>query len=71
VGLNALFAEPPLINTLTEEFMRNYHRYTDALYRSYMDSEPHRIIAATNFRFDLYASSEYSRMLESSWEGSV
>jgi hypothetical protein len=68
VGLNSLFAEPPQITGLTEEFLRNYHRYSDALYRCYMDLEPHRIIVAHNFRFELYASSEYSRMLESEWE---
>jgi hypothetical protein len=32
-----------------------------------MDMQPHRSITAVNFRFDLYASGEYSRMLESEW----
>ena len=52
VGLNSLFAEPPQITGLTEEFLRNYHRYLDALYRCYVDLEPHRIIVAHNFRFE-------------------
>ncbi|MGA2267166.1 MAG: hypothetical protein ABSH44_01730 [Bryobacteraceae bacterium] len=67
VGLNAMFVEPPAFDTLAEEFLRNYHRYADLLYECYMASQPHQAIAPANFRFDLYASGEYSRMLESEW----
>jgi hypothetical protein len=67
IGLDALFAEPPAFEALTEEFLRKYHRYADALFRCYMESQPHRMIAARNFRFELYASAEYSRMLETEW----
>lgn len=67
IGLHALFNEPPAFEALTEEFLRNYHRYADALFHCYMESQPHRIIAARNFRFELYASAEYSRMLETEW----
>jgi hypothetical protein len=68
IGLNTLFAEPPAFENLAEEFLRNYHRYADVLFRCYMDSEPYCVIASANFRFELYASGEYSRMLESEWE---
>ena len=67
VGLNAMFIQPPAFDTLAEEFLRNYHRYADGLYRCYMDSQPHQTLASVNYRFDLYASGEYSRMLESQW----
>ena len=67
VGLNAMFIQPPAFDILAEEFLRNYHRYADFLYRCYMDSQPHRTLASANFRFALYASGEYSRMLESEW----
>ena len=67
IGLNAMFAEPPAFEMLSEEFLRNYHRYADFLHRCYMESEPHRAIGPRNFRFDLYASGEYSRMLETEW----
>ena len=69
IGLNAMFREPPAFETLAEEFLSNYHRYTDSLYRGFMESQHHGSIAATNFRFDLYASGEYSRMLETQWAG--
>lgn len=67
IGLNALFVEPPLADSLSAEFLRNYHHYTDALFRSYLDSQPHPLITADNFHFDLYASGEYSQMLEAQW----
>jgi len=67
IGMNAVFAEPPHDSVLSEDFLRGYHRYADYLYRCYIDSLPHRTITPANFRFDLYASGEYSRMLESQW----
>jgi hypothetical protein len=68
IGLNALFAEPPLRSGLSDEFLRNYHRYADSLFRCYVESEPHRSVTPVEFPFELYASGEYSRMLESEWE---
>lgn len=68
IGLNTLFAEAPTLDLLSEEFLRNYHRYADYLYQAFMESESHPTIGAATFRFDMYASGEYSRMLESEWE---
>ena len=69
IGLNAVFAEPPSLPAVSEEFLRGYHRYADFLFRCYMEAEPHSTLHNTNFRFDLYASGEYSKMLETEWEG--
>ena len=68
IGLNTLFTAPPAFDLLSEEFLRNYHRYADALYRCFMQLERHLIAAPRNFRFGLFASGEYSRLLESEWE---
>ncbi len=67
IGLNAMFTEPPAFTSLSEELLRNYHRYADSLFQCYQQSQPHGVIACRNFPFDLYASSEYSRLLESEW----
>jgi hypothetical protein len=67
IGLNAMFAEPPGMEILNEDFLRNYHQYPDFLYRCYMEAQPHPTLPPANFHFDLYASGEYSRMLESEW----
>ena len=45
------------------------HRYPDFLYRCYMESEPYESLPSANFQFTLYASGEYSRMLETEWGG--
>lgn len=67
IGLNVLFAQPPTFDGLSEEFLRNYHRYADALYRCYLGAQTHRPLTSSNFQFELFASGEYSRMLESKW----
>ena len=67
IGLHVIFAEPPALANLTPEFLTHYHRYADALFDSYMESEPYFSITPHNFHFELYASGEYSRMLESEW----
>ena len=41
IGMNAVFVHPPAFETLNEDFLRNYHRYPDFLYRCYMESEPY------------------------------
>lgn len=69
LGLNALFFRPPEFDQLSPEFLNNYQRYADHLFHCYLESEPHCIVTAANFRFDLYASGEYSRLLESQWGG--
>ena len=69
IGLNAIFLEPPAFESLAEEFLRNYHRYADSLYRCFMESQPHGAITTANFRFDLYASGEYLQLLEKQWGG--
>jgi len=53
VGVKAVLVEPPGFDRLSEELLRNYHRYADALYGCYMDSHPHAVIGSRNFRFQL------------------
>lgn len=66
-GLNMLFVRPPDADMLAGEFLRGYDRYADSLFRCFMEAEPYCTITAINFHFELYASGEYSRMLESEW----
>jgi hypothetical protein len=67
IGLHAIFRVPPSLETFTEEFLRNYYRYADAVYQAWLGAQPSPLITAANFRFELYASGEYSKMLESQW----
>jgi hypothetical protein len=68
IGLHQVFAAPPAFGDLAGEFLRNYHWYADALYQCYIDLEPCRALDEAHFSFALFASGEYSRMLESQWE---
>lgn len=70
IGLNAVFGEPPSLAGLSVSFLRGYHRYADHLFRCYMESQPHLSLATENFQFELYASGEYSKMLETEWGNS-
>ena len=67
IGLHAVLTLPPAIDSFTEEFLRNYYRYADALYQAWLESQPAPTITAANFHFELYASGEYSKLLESQW----
>jgi len=68
IGLNTMFANPPAFGDLAEEFLRDYHKYADSLYQCFMEMEEHSALDSRRFHFVLYASGEYSRMLESQWE---
>lgn len=68
IGMNAVFVEPPMFDSLSEDFLRNYHRFADYLHRCYMDSQSFKVLHPAQFQFMLYASGEYSRLLESQWE---
>ena len=72
IGLNAIFAEAPEIEHLAGEFIRNYHFYADQMYTCWRSSRDYVRIRSEDFGFDLFASGEYSRMLEREWsEGEV
>jgi len=68
LGLNALFAEAPESDALSEEFIRNYFRYADQIFHCRQNQLQFPEIHERELDFDLYASGEYSRMLERSWE---
>ena len=69
IGLNTLFGEPPEFAWLSEDFLRHYHSAASLLFQAFLESEPYRTIHAKNFPFDLYASGEYTKMLETAWSG--
>jgi hypothetical protein len=67
IGLNAILAEVPERGILADDFVRNYYRYADAIFQCRQTQTPYADIASMNFEFDIYASGEYSRMLEREW----
>jgi hypothetical protein len=67
LGINSIFCEVPSRSELSGEFVRQYYRYADQLYACYLSLAPHAQINCAEFDFDLYASGEYSRLLEKEW----
>jgi hypothetical protein len=68
IGLNAIFQQAPDREHLTDDFIRNYYRYADHLFSARQRMSGYTPLVSENFEFQLYASGEYSRMLEQQWE---
>ena len=67
LGLNALFGSAPDRDVLSDEFMRNYYRYADQMFACRQSQVQFSDIAEHGFEFEIFASGEYSRMLEREW----
>ena len=67
LGLNTLLSAPPEPPCLSDEFVRNYYRYVDQLFQSRQTQVDFTPIEDMDFGFEIYASGEYSRMLERQW----
>lgn len=67
LGLNAVFLNVPSLETVSAGFIRYYYRYADQLYQARQNLEPVKTLPVGAFRFELCASGEYSKLLESEW----
>ncbi len=67
LGLSAVFGEVPQRETLTDEFIRHYYRYADQLYQIRQGEAVFTDISELGFELEIFASGEYSRMLEREW----
>jgi hypothetical protein len=67
IGLNAIFCQPPDESQVSSEFIRNYFRYADHMFACRQQTQTFTEITVENFDFQIYASGEYSRLLEKSW----
>ena len=68
IGLNAIFCQPPDESQVSVEFIRNYFRYADHMFACRQQIQAFTEISVANFDFEIYASGEYSKLLEKSWE---
>jgi hypothetical protein len=67
IGLHTVFADLPTNTMLSPDFLRRYHRYLDEWYENRLRETIFDRPEPDEFDFDLYASGEYSMMLEQSW----
>ena len=67
LGLNVLLADMPPQETFSPEFLRNYHRYADQMFHTYLGQTHFADPSHLGFQFEIFASGEYSRMIEREW----
>ena len=67
LALNTLFSLPPDRECLSDEFVRNYYRYADQTFVCRQNQAAFTSIEDLDFDFEIFASGEYSRMLEREW----
>jgi len=67
IGLNSVFCQPPDEGAVSAEFIRNYFRYADHMFACRQQMQSFTEVTTENFDFQIYASGEYSRLLEKSW----
>jgi hypothetical protein len=68
VALNAVFNTIPDPPALNEDFIKSYFRYADQIF-AVEQREEFPLLDSSRYSMELYASGEYSRMLEREWEG--
>jgi hypothetical protein len=66
LGLTAVFPDPPAPEHITATFVRDFALYADVLYRVRRQALPAGA-DGHSFRFEVYASGEYARLLERAW----
>jgi hypothetical protein len=69
IGLHTVFGELPSADSLSPEFVRRYHRHLDVWYENKSHEVDYYRPESGEFTFDLYASGEYTSLLEESWRG--
>lgn len=70
IGLHSVFHEFPPVESFAPDFLRRYHRHLDQWYDHRLRDAGVDRPSPDEFVFDLYASGEYTLMLEQSWGGS-
>ena len=74
IGLHTVLQEIPPVEGFTPTFLRRYHRFLDQWYEQRLKDTAFDRPQPAEFAFELYASGEYTLMLEQSWgteKGSV
>ena len=66
-GLHAVVQDLPAVASFSPDFLRRYHRYLDQWYDQRLRDFVFDRLESNEFTYELYASGEYSSMLEKSW----
>jgi hypothetical protein len=66
-GLHALFQVLPGCECLAPEFVQHYHRFADQMFACQQQLFQFQRLRSADFDFQLFASGEYTKMLEAEW----
>lgn len=69
IGIRLQFQEPPPQHLLAPEYLRTYFRFADYSYACWKEGVKFPVLTRNEFVFSLYASGEYSKLLEEQWTG--
>jgi hypothetical protein len=67
IGIHTQFKEPPPREMLQADYLRQYYQFADYAYTCWRDMRKHPLVDAKQFPFTLYASGEYTKILEEQW----
>ncbi len=67
LALHLMFAIFPERETFSDTFLRFHDRYTDSLFQCRQQGVAFTRLRPNDFPFELYASGEYTRLLEKEW----
>ena len=67
LGLHALFELLPGCEHFSPDFVRYYHRFADHMFVCHRQLVQYQRINSADFSFQLFASGEYTKMLETEW----
>jgi hypothetical protein len=67
IGIHMQFREPPPREMLQPHYLRQYYQFADYAYTCWRDMKKHPVINPAQFPFTLYASGEYTKILEEQW----
>jgi len=67
LGLNIILADMPPQEMFAPDFLRHYHRYADQMFHCHLGQTVFADPSLLGFDFEIFASGEYSRMLEREW----
>lgn len=71
IGIYNQFRDAPARDLLQDDYLRHYYRYGDYAYNCWKDLKKFPILPEEQFPFTLYASGEYTKMLEEEWKNSA
>ncbi len=69
IGIYNQFREPPTAEMFQTNYLRYYYRFADYAFAAWKDLKKSPVITREQFPFTLYASGEYTKMLEEEWRG--